>query len=160
MSVTVTLTFATLAEAIAALSGGNTPAAAVVSAVSAPPAAPETAKVKPGKSAQAPAPPATSPPSADPKPDATPATPQTASPAVLDYAPIGERIALAVAATNSRSQPNRTALKALFATLTHKDGADKPVKTGQDVKPEDRPQVVAVLDKLDAEAKADEGAMA
>lgn len=166
MSVQVILNFATIAEAIAALSGG-VPATAVVSATAQAEVPKPDGRTRAARSAAAPAPAAAvaSPASAPAPAAAAPATPQegammqtqgAAQAPELPYPPIGERIAAAVATTNPRNVHNRTALRALFGSLVHKDGPDKPVKTGQDVKPGDRPLLVAALDKLDAEAKAAE----
>jgi hypothetical protein len=143
----IKLTFATIAEAAQALAnmGGVTvaPQPAPLTSGSAP--APEA--TKPGKSAKTAAA-ASSPPTAAPAPAPAPAaseTPAPASqPAELPYAPIGQRIAEMVNAGNPNSAANRTAIKAFFATLAERYGT--LVKTGQDVKAEDRPALIACLD--------------
>ena len=144
MSVELKLTFANADEALAFLSSKLV---ATVEA-NAKPAGPQDKA--PGKSAKTAAPAASSPTAAPTPAPAAPETPPAASPSSapddLPYAPIGQRISEMVAVSNANSAANRTAIKAFFATLAEKYGT--PVKTGQDVKVEDRPALVDVLDGL------------
>ena len=146
MSVTVTLTFATLAEAVAALGGMGTVSTQPDAATSKPKAE------KPGKSAPADKPAASSPtatptPAAAAEPSPASTGPAADEAAELPYAPLAERITKAIAASNPNSPANRTALKTLFAKLAERYGA--PVKTGQDVKAADRGELAAVLDAIE-----------
>jgi hypothetical protein len=144
MTVEIKLTFASMDEAIAYLTKSAAPATAPAPAAEAP-KTPKSAKT---------APPAASSPSAAPAPAPAPAAPEIppSESTELPYAPIGQRIAEMVAVSNPNNAANRVAIKAFFATLAEKYGT--PVKTGQDVKPEDRPALVKVLD--DAAAAATE----
>jgi hypothetical protein len=145
MTVEIKLTFANMDEAIAYLTRDKTAAAAAAATA---PAPAETKAPKPAKADK----PAASPPSAAPVPAPAPAAPETppTESAELPYAPIGQRIAEMVAVSNPNSAANRTGIKAFFATLAEKYGT--LVKTGQDVKAADRPELVLVLDKLAADA--------
>jgi hypothetical protein len=143
MTVEIKLTFASMDEAIAYLTRDKGAPATAPAPAAETPKAPKSAKT---------APPAASSPSVAPAPAPTPAAPETppSESAELPYAPIGQRISEMVAVSNPNSAANRTGIKAFFAALAEKYGA--PVKTGQDVKPADRPELVLVLDKLAADA--------
>lgn len=74
--------------------------------------------------------------------------PVAQEPTVLEYAPLAERITKLIGASNPERAENRQAIKDFFGECAASYGA--PVKSGQDVRVEDRPLLAGLLKSLES----------
>lgn len=109
----------------------------------------QTVSKKPAKTE----PPAPTPPTAVEEVKAPEPVAQEAAPQVMEYASLAARITKLIGATNPKRVENRQAIKDFFGECAESystDDAKVVVKSGQDVRVEDRPLLASLLTNLES----------